>query len=157
LIPNQCQRLFVMLGNIDPFEQILSRAGAIQAPEYIHERGFAAPARTHDGQELPALNLHTHSAQCVHACFAQFVVLVHVFDLDDRTRRLCGYPSFDLVGRWQLLLDAGLARLADSDDTNDRRDSDSYSQSRQDASHLVPKECHQRGLQQSCIVHQSSG
>src|SRR5882724_1676281 len=36
----------------------------------------------------------------------------------------------------QLLLDSGLSRFSDSDDTNDRRDSDSYSQDRQDAAHL---------------------
>jgi hypothetical protein len=100
LIPNQCQRSFVMLGNIDPFEQILSGAGTIQAPEYVHEGGFAASARAHDGQEFPALNLQTHSTQGVHTCFAQFVILVHVFHPYDRARRSCRGPSFDLVGRW---------------------------------------------------------
>src|SRR6266850_1083194 len=99
LIPNQCQHLFAMLGNIDPLQQILSGAGTIQASEYVHERGFAAPAGAHDGQKFPALNLQTHSTQRVHACFAQFVVLVNVFDLYDRARRRCGYPSVDLVGR----------------------------------------------------------
>ncbi len=53
----------------------------------------------------------------------------------------------------QLQLDPRLPRFADSDDTNDRRDSDSYSQDRQDASHLVPKQRHQGGLKQSRVIH----
>jgi hypothetical protein len=57
----------------------------------------------------------------------------------------------------QLQLDPRLSRFADGDDADDRRDSDGYSQNRQDASHLVSKQRHQGGLQQGRVIHRSSG
>ena len=87
-----------MFGNIHPFEQITSSAGAVKATKHVHEGRFAATARSHNRQELPAVNFYADTAERVDPCLSQFIVFVHVFDPDDRPRRRGGYLSFLVSG-----------------------------------------------------------
>src|SRR5258708_4442066 len=52
----------------------------------------------------------------------------------------------------ELLLDPRLPGFSDGDHADDRRDPDRYTQDRQHASHLVPKQRHQRRLQQCRVI-----
>jgi hypothetical protein len=89
LVPNESQGLLVVLGNIDPLEQVSARAGTVETPQHVHEGRFPAAARPHDRHECPALNLKAYAPQRMHACFAQVVVFVHV---STRMTALAGDP-----------------------------------------------------------------
>src|SRR6516164_9553003 len=56
----------------------------------------------------------------------------------------------------ELLFDARLSRSADSDHTDYRRNPDRDSQDRQNASHLVSEERHQRRPEKSRVVQRTS-
>src|ERR1700682_4853110 len=80
-VANSRQLVFLKPGDIDAFEQMLARAGFVQASKNIHERGFTAAARAHDGDELSAPDLETYAAQGMNLCFTQVIALVNVLDL----------------------------------------------------------------------------
>jgi len=68
----------------DTFQQVTPAAGFVEAAENIHERRFSTAAGAHDGDELSTFDLGGDSAQRMHPRFAQIVVFVDIFDLDDR-------------------------------------------------------------------------
>jgi hypothetical protein len=75
----------------------MSRTGPVQAPEYVHKRGFAAAARAHDRKEFSASNLQAYASQSVHASFAEFVVFVQLFDAYYFAGRRAAWVFLDLV------------------------------------------------------------
>src|SRR6184192_3005531 len=91
LVPNLRQRPLVVLRDVDSFQQIPPRTRPVQAPQHIHERRFPASARSHDGHKFAALNFQAHSAQGVHACFAQLVIFVNIFHANDRVEDVNKY------------------------------------------------------------------
>jgi hypothetical protein len=57
-----------------------------------------------------------------------------------------GFNPDKIVSKISVAARLGLSGFADGDDTDNRRNPDRYSQDRQDASHLVPKQRHYGGL-----------
>ena len=56
----------------------------------------------------------------------------------------------------QLLLDPRLSGFADGHNADDRRDPNSDPQDRENASHLVPEQCHNRRPEQCPVVQSHS-
>src|SRR5437016_8988777 len=67
LIADERQRPFVVLGNVDAFQQIASGTRPIQAAKNIHKRGLPAAARAHQGHKFAAMHGYTYSTKRMHA------------------------------------------------------------------------------------------
>ena len=67
----------------DAVQRVAPGRRRVEAPEDVHQRGFAGSGRPHDRDELPALDLERDALQDVHRHFSQLVVLDQILDFDD--------------------------------------------------------------------------
>src|ERR1700675_26933 len=69
LIAYECQGFFVVLRDVDSFEQIAAGTRTVQTPEHVHERRLATPAGPHNRDKLSTLYLDAYAPQGVHSRF----------------------------------------------------------------------------------------
>ena len=73
----------VQLGDVHAIEQVASRRRPIQAPQCIHEGGFARAARAHDGHELALVEFERDPADGVYFYLAGIVDPMDVLEFND--------------------------------------------------------------------------
>jgi hypothetical protein len=66
LVPDLRQLVAIQLSDADSVQLVSPGGGLVEAPENVHERGFAGSGWPHDGNEIPALDLERDALQHVH-------------------------------------------------------------------------------------------
>ena len=93
-IADRGEFVVIHLGDILAVEFVAPGSRRIETAEHVHESGFAAAARAHDGEIFVAMNLERNAAQRVHSLFAHHVIFRDVLDVDDdRTAAVESYRS----------------------------------------------------------------
>jgi hypothetical protein len=82
-IANRGQLVAVHLRDILAVEFVASGARRIEAAEHVHQSGFAAAARPHNGEVFVTPNLDGHSAQGMDDFLTHHVLLRDVLDIND--------------------------------------------------------------------------
>src|ERR1700719_3462553 len=82
-ISNRGQFVIVHRRYVLSVKLVTSGSGGVQATKHVHERRFAATARSHDRDVLVAVNLKRDAAQSTNDFFAHYVILGDILDIDN--------------------------------------------------------------------------
>src|ERR1022692_236375 len=84
LVPDLRQFVAIELCDADSVQLVTPRRRLVEAPENVHQGGFAGSGWPHDGDEIPALDLEGDAFQHVYGHLSQPVILHQILNLDYR-------------------------------------------------------------------------